>query len=67
MAETSKQSVGWPGTVPSTAASFPVAKAAPRIDDEDEWEYEYSSTETEVRLWPELLLLLQAALVTLVC
>ncbi|KAK7744538.1 hypothetical protein SLS53_003423 [Cytospora paraplurivora] len=47
MVRTAKQPVGWPGTYPESAASFPLAKAAKRVDDEDEWEYEYSTTETE--------------------
>lgn len=50
MAQSAKQSVGWPGTYPESAASFPLAKLSKRVDDEDEWEYEYSTTETEVRL-----------------
>ncbi|ROV94552.1 hypothetical protein VMCG_08166 [Cytospora schulzeri] len=47
MASTGKQSIGWPGTYPESAASFPLAKLSKRVDDEDEWEYEYSTTETE--------------------
>lgn len=50
MARTAKQPIGWPGTYPESAASFPLAKAAKQVDDEDDWEYEYSTTETEVRL-----------------
>lgn len=44
----SKQPVGWPGTVPDKAASFPIGKACKQVADEDEWDYEYSTTETEV-------------------
>lgn len=44
----SKGPVDWPGTIPQSAASFPVAKCS-KTEDEDEWEYEYSTTETEVR------------------
>lgn len=47
MAGTAKQPIGWPGTYPESAASFPLAKSSKRVDDEDEWEYEYSKTETE--------------------
>lgn len=45
---TAKQPVGWPGTYPESAASFPLAKSSKPVDDEDEWEYEYSTTEEEV-------------------
>lgn len=48
MAETNEQPVGWPGTVPEKAASFPITTASKPVADEDEWEYEYSATETEV-------------------
>ncbi|KUI60578.1 hypothetical protein VP1G_07776 [Cytospora mali] len=47
MVRTAKQPIGWPGTYPESAASFPLAKLSKRVDDEDEWEYEYSTTETE--------------------
>lgn len=50
MVRTAKQPVGWPGTVPEKAASFPLAKSSNPVDDEDDWEYEYSTTETEVGL-----------------
>ncbi|KAI3397901.1 hypothetical protein diail_10070 [Diaporthe ilicicola] len=42
-----KQPLGWPGTYPESAASFPLAKSSRPVDDEDEWEFEYSATETE--------------------
>ncbi|KAJ0119201.1 hypothetical protein J7T55_013438 [Diaporthe amygdali] len=44
---TAKQPIGWPGTYPESAASFPLAKSSRPIDDEDDWEFEYSTTETE--------------------
>ncbi|KAK7722550.1 hypothetical protein SLS64_001087 [Diaporthe eres] len=44
---TAKQPVGWPGTYPESAASFPLAKSSKPVDDEDEWEFEYSTTEEE--------------------
>lgn len=47
---TAKQPVGWPGTYPESAASFPLANSSRPVDNEDEWEFEYSTTETEVNI-----------------
>lgn len=49
MVETVRAPIGWPGTAPESAASFPLAQSSMMtIENEDEWEYEYSATETEV-------------------